>query len=44
MSKTEIIIINNLNSDVDYNYLKKKLLFISKEISPVYDGLKFVIK
>jgi hypothetical protein len=43
MNKTEIIILSNLNSDVDYNYLKK-ILFISKEISPVYDGLKFVIK
>ena len=42
--KPKKTILTNLHSDIDYNFLKKKLLFFSKEITPAYDGLKFVIK
>jgi phosphoribosyl 1,2-cyclic phosphate phosphodiesterase len=36
-------ILTNLHSDIDYSFLKKKLLKISKNIVPGYDGLKVVI-
>jgi len=36
-------ILTNLHSDIDYSFLRKKLLKISKNIVPGYDGLKVVI-
>jgi phosphoribosyl 1,2-cyclic phosphate phosphodiesterase len=36
-------ILTNLHSDFDYLFLKKKLLKISKNIIPGYDGLRVVI-
>ena len=36
-------ILTNLHNDIDYSFLKKKLLKISKNIVPGYDGLKVVI-
>lgn len=36
-------ILTNLHSDIDYSYLKNKLLKISKKIIPGYDGLKVII-
>jgi len=36
-------ILTNLHSDFDYSFLRKKLLKISKNIVPGYDGLKVVI-
>ena len=36
-------ILTNLHSDINYSFLRKKLLKISKNIVPGYDGLKVVI-
>jgi phosphoribosyl 1,2-cyclic phosphate phosphodiesterase len=36
-------ILTNLHSDIDYSSFKKKLLKISKNIIPGYDGLKVAI-
>jgi phosphoribosyl 1,2-cyclic phosphate phosphodiesterase len=36
-------ILTNLHSDIDYSFLRKKLLKISKNIVPGYDGLKVII-
>jgi phosphoribosyl 1,2-cyclic phosphate phosphodiesterase len=36
-------ILTNLSSDIDYSFFKKKLLKISKDIIPGYDGLEVVI-
>lgn len=36
-------ILTNLHSDIDYSTLQKKLLEISKKISPGYDGLEVII-
>ena len=36
-------ILTNLHSDIDYSFFKKKLLKISKNIVPGYDGLKVII-
>ena len=36
-------ILTNLHSDIDYSFLRKKLLKISKNIVPGYDGLRVII-
>ena len=36
-------ILTNLHSDIDYSFFKKKLLKLSKNIIPGYDGLKVII-
>jgi phosphoribosyl 1,2-cyclic phosphate phosphodiesterase len=36
-------ILTNLSGDIDYSFFKKKLLKISKDIIPGYDGLEVVI-
>ena len=41
--KPKKTILTNLHSDIDYSFLKYKLLKISKNIIPGYDGLKVVI-
>jgi phosphoribosyl 1,2-cyclic phosphate phosphodiesterase len=41
--KPKKAILTNLHSDIDYSFLRKKLLKISKNIVPGYDGLKVVI-
>jgi phosphoribosyl 1,2-cyclic phosphate phosphodiesterase len=41
--KPKKAILTNLHSDIDYSFLKKKLVKISKNIVPGYDGLKVVI-
>jgi phosphoribosyl 1,2-cyclic phosphate phosphodiesterase len=41
--KPKKAILTNLHSDIDYSFLKKKLLKISKNIVPGYDGLKVAI-
>jgi phosphoribosyl 1,2-cyclic phosphate phosphodiesterase len=41
--KPKNTILTNLHSDIDYSFLKKKLLKISKYIIPGYDGLKVII-
>jgi phosphoribosyl 1,2-cyclic phosphate phosphodiesterase len=41
--KPKKAILTNLHSDIDYSFLKKKLLKISKNIVPGYDGLKVTI-
>ena len=41
--KPKKTILTNLHSDIDYSFLKKKLLKISKNIVPGYDGLRVVI-
>jgi phosphoribosyl 1,2-cyclic phosphate phosphodiesterase len=43
MLKPKKAILTNLHSDIDYSFLKKKLLKISKNIVPGYDGLKVAI-
>ena len=35
--------VRNLHSDIDYSLLKEKLLKISENVVPGYDGLKIVI-
>jgi phosphoribosyl 1,2-cyclic phosphate phosphodiesterase len=41
--KPKKTILTNVHSDIDYSFLKYKLLKISKNIIPGYDGLKVVI-
>jgi phosphoribosyl 1,2-cyclic phosphate phosphodiesterase len=41
--KPKKTILTNLHSDFDYSFLRKKLLKISKNIVPGYDGLRIVI-
>ena len=41
--KPKNTILTNLHSDIDYSLLKKKLLKISENVIPGYDGLKIVI-
>ena len=41
--KPKKTILTNLHSDIDYSFLKRKLLKISTNIIPGYDGLKVVI-
>jgi phosphoribosyl 1,2-cyclic phosphate phosphodiesterase len=41
--KPKKAILTNLHSDIDYSFLKNKLLKISKNIVPGYDGLKVAI-
>jgi phosphoribosyl 1,2-cyclic phosphate phosphodiesterase len=41
--KPKKTILTNLHSDIDYLFLRKKLLKISKNIVPGYDGLKVAI-
>ena len=41
--KPKKTILTNLHSDIDYSFIKKKLLKISKNIIPGYDGLKVTI-
>ena len=41
--KPKKTILTNLHSDIDYLFLRKKLLKISKNIVPGYDGLRVII-
>ena len=41
--KPKKTILTNLHSDIDYLFLKKRLLKISTNIIPGYDGLKVII-
>jgi len=41
--KPKSTILTNLHSDIDYSLLKKKLLKISENVIPGYDGLKIII-
>ena len=41
--KPKKTILTNLHSDIEYSSFKKKLIKISKNIIPGYDGLKVTI-
>jgi len=41
--KPKKTILTNLHSDIDYNYIKNKLIKISKKIYPAYDNQKIFI-
>jgi phosphoribosyl 1,2-cyclic phosphate phosphodiesterase len=41
--KPKKTILTNLQSDIDYNYIRNKLTKVSKKIKPAYDNQKFFI-
>jgi phosphoribosyl 1,2-cyclic phosphate phosphodiesterase len=41
--KPKKAILTNLNSDIDYNYIRNKLINVSKKIKPAYDNQKILI-